>query len=811
MANGAPIGLAPFLLPLHSHWEPDDLPPFEIEMGTVEFVVKNYLGGDADAVLLDDPLKYDVLLLPPTHLCKEPSSTSCNYLCQESLTHIFFASYDWPRAENAKWHQHIDTSWILTIRKQGLRASIDVAFLLFHLPLENNNLATVEFVCVANGIDGTPIFTPECRSFVGCHLDLFLYNVLATLLVCSLPEGAPCSITTRLLAGDNSESLLPEAFIPNPDGGDTPPSFLQAFWVDQMPQHFLWCSVAPAHHWEKEAESYQSLEGEVESNQSSDFEAAGSVSIPPMEVEDPIPDTDLSNTRSQSSLTSNQGSLGQDNSDSESSAPAPDAEGSAALLRKHLESIFNSQDPNSALEEETQEAVEVSDSDFEICKSLYEETNEFPEARFLVDDLRVDDSLSRTYDEALSFMFDIDSCLVHAATPSETALALNGVYMTISHPFSYKRNESSNRLLVKTIRTSESGKAVRQNVDMAKFPNFEIAKLWVSEHAIDFTMNLHVINEEPPSGNMVEEMELYAWNASLNCAKKYFKKSPAFQRWFNDDEKKSHAVSLELKLASTNSFEVRTTSKKTGTQKHLTPTRFSYQTGCLFLEIVWENLIAIASKGVEPESNEIRYPEEFGFSKHLLSSVQEGAVNLCRNSHTVAQAAGFRHNFPQVVPVGRPHFWSQPELHQWINQEHQKSAKRASKKLFNRGAVSSAFATMDIGINFLSVNEDLVLLINGFKAQKVVQQTTKVTVRESKSYYYGLEHPQEEDDETEMLAYDSVSDFDPFPFIGRKTSKVHDHGVVACFSFSCIKLILTGFLFIVSRRRSILWERDGIQ
>ena len=141
-----------------------------------------------------------------------------------------------------------------------------------------------------------------------------------------------------------------------------------------------------------------------------------------------------------------------------------------------------------------------------------------------------------------------------------------------------------------------SGEHVRKNVDMAMFPNFEIAKLWVSGQLIEFSLNLHIINEEPPDGNMVDRIELHAWNAALNCARKHFKKSPVFQLWLNDDAKKIYADGLEHKLASANSFEVRPDNNNPGNKKHLVPLRFTHMIGCLFLEIVWENLIAMARK-----------------------------------------------------------------------------------------------------------------------------------------------------------------------------------------------------------------------
>jgi hypothetical protein len=52
---------------------------------------------------------------------------------------------------------------------------------------------------------------------------------------------------------------------------------------------------------------------------------------------------------------------------------------------------------------------------------------------------------------------------------------------------------------------------------MARFPTSEAKG--VSEHAIDFTMNLHIIDEEPPvNGNILTDIQLYAWNAALNLA-----------------------------------------------------------------------------------------------------------------------------------------------------------------------------------------------------------------------------------------------------------------------------------------------------
>lgn len=744
MTNETPDILVPFLGPLRALWEPaDDLPPSEIAMGTVGFVLVNYLGPGFGEVFLDDLQKYNVFLLPPIDECS--ATTPRNFISQASLTHLFFSAHHWRREHSHLWHKHIQDSWILTIRKTGRRTSDDVAFLLFHLHQEKNDLATVEFVCVANGIDGTPSCTPERKSFAGCHLDLFLYNVLATVLLSSLPEGDPCSIITLRSPDDDNAASLPRTFTPILEEGDVPASLLHKFWVDKKAEHFLWRTLAR-----------NSVEEEKEGG-CLDYVPVTSDSTPQMEVE---------------------------NSDEESSTTPSYDEGSADLLRKHVNSIFKSHDPNSYLEEETQEPVEVSDSDFEKCKCLYEETIKFPEAPFLVDNQRDDVSLSQTYDEALSLKFDIDSCLVHAATPSETASALEGAFMTISHPHCYKRNKASNRLLVKTVYTSQSGKAVGKDSDMAKFPNFEIAKLWVSEHSTDFTMNLHIINEQPPPSNMVDEPELYAWNASLNRARNCFKESPAFHRWLNDDDKKIHAVSLGYKLASTNSFEVRISGTKS--KKNHTPVRFNYQAGCLFLEIVWEYLIAIARKEVEPECTEIRYPEVYGSSKLRLSSLQEAAENLWRKSHTVAQAAGFRHDFPDVVPVGRPHFWSQKELHRWINQEHQKITKSARRKLFRDGAIPSVFASVDIGINFLSNNPNLLFLINGFKAQAIVRKTTKITVLESQSYYDALEHTDEQDVETEMSDNDPVPPFDPNPFLGKKTAKVRNLGDVACTFAFCI-------------------------
>jgi hypothetical protein len=770
MASGVP-----FLRSLANLWEPEDsLPPSEILLGTVAFVFQNYCG-EIDAVLLDDLLKYRVFLLPPIYLCHESSAT--NFLSQVDLTALFFAAHKWPRQKSDEWHKHMDSSWILTIRKETVRGAKvinnhqDVAFLLFHLPSDKNDLdasdnnsfddnnAIVEFVCVANGLDGTISFTPERKSYEGLNLDFFLFNVLGALLSSSLPEDAPCSITTLLIPNDDNQALLPPAFVllPQVGEGEAPASFLQDFWNDEIPEHFNWNQQE-----EEEASSnYSSTsmqDEEVEEEEYVEEEASSMLVISDDDQQDGTP---LPNNDEDSAATNDEG---------------PDA-----LLRKQVDIIFNSHDPNSFLEEEIQDRDEISDSDFEKCKSLYEQFNQFPEAFSLVDDPRVDSPKATIFNEALSMMFDIDSCLVHAATPSETAMALNGVFLTVNHPFSFKRNAASNRLLVKTEKTLPSGQTKCEYVDMAKFPNIEIAKLSVSEHSIEFTMNMHIIDEQPPSGNIVEGMEMYAWNAALNCARKHYKNSPFYQSWLAHDDKKVHAQELEFRLSSTNAFEVRPSSPKPGFEKkHYTPIRFSYLSGCLFLIIVWEKLLAIASKDLEPHSTDIRYPEEFGSSQVRQSSIQEAAANLYRTSHTVAQSAGFRHQFPSVVPLARPPLSDKRELHRWINREHQISTKRAASKLFSKVASSSAVATLDIGINFLSVNKDLLILLNGFKAQKIVRATTKVTVEQSKAYYHTLEHPEEQDVVTEPPG---SAQPDPFSFVGRKTSRVSNLGVASWFFF----------------------------
>jgi hypothetical protein len=508
--------------------------------------------------------------------------------------------------------------------------------------------------------------------------------------------------------------------------------------------------------------------------------------------EEDIPNTIVSNPELQAPASLNLGDPNVENTDTNSiyepSVPPSNAEGPAILLCKHVEKIFKSRDSNSNHVEETM----MSDSEFEKCQSLYESINELPDVKFLVGDPSVTDESTKAFDESLELKFDIDSCLVHAPTPYETAGAFNGIHMCICHPYGFKRNSTSNRILVKTALTS-SGKTVRKNVDMARFPNFEVAKLCVSEHAIDFTMNLHIIDEEPPvNGNILTDIQLYAWNAALNLARNRFSISPFF-RFCSENEDHAHtAKDLRYVMSVTPAFEVQTSHTKL-VKKQLTPVRFNYPTGLLFLEIVWENLRAIASKEVEPQQTEIRFYDGHGSSKIRLSSIQEAAVQLYNCSHTVAQAAGFRHNFPCVIPVDRPSLSSQPELHRWINQEHQKSALTARRKLFSTSACASAFATLDIGINFLSNNPGVVFLMDGFKAQTIVRQTTKVNVEESASYYRGLEHLEEQVDETELPVGHDV--FDPRPLLSQKVSKASNLSIVALFSFSCILLFSHAFSF----------------
>jgi hypothetical protein len=774
-----------FLAPLEDFWDSNEQPPLEIELGTVEEVCEIFCAERKSGALDNGLLKYHVFLLPPSTLCKAGDT---NFLSQEDLTHVFFSEYHPLRQQNPKFHSHMVSSWILTIRKPTLQRNklvvdaTDVAFLLFHLPHDNHN-ALVEFICVANGIDGSPTFTPERRSFTGLDLENFLCTVLRSLLLKCSPEGASCSITGPLLTG--ASACLPNNFVQEPQvqDGYTPACFLKEFWGTVCPQLNVQVCSSESLPAMEEGDLTQAMEISFRSDEEDEEEFLhhnlGDSSIDSCEY-DPV-DEDEEMQRN------NPEDFNMDNSGSETSDSPVNNELPAEALRKRIESIFLPPDSNLDLDQDLQDPAELSVSELEKVKAVYDEYNRFSVARPLVGGRSADETESSTFDQALQLKLDTDSCLVHASTPGDTASTFNGVHMIINHPYGVKRNSHANRILVSTRKTLSSGRSVPKYVDMAKFRNFEIAKLYVSEHHLDFTMNLHIIEEETPSKgkSMVSEATLFAWKASLNFARLHYQSSPIYLEWLHDPEKKPHATEMAFKLASICAFDVQKTRSQTDFDKHLPPVKFRYLSGCLFLKIVWEKLVVLSSKQYAPRSG-------LGSSKLQLSSIQEAALALVLKSHTVAQSAGFRHEFPSYTPADRPSISSKPELHHWMNQEHQKAARIARSKIFSNHACPSAFATLDVGFNFLSDDPKVLFLVDAFKAQTILKRTTKVKVHESESYYRGPEHPQqpeEQSDPSDQLDDEAGSSpTAPRDLVGRKVQKVSNLSIAVSHSPSFILL-----------------------
>jgi hypothetical protein len=107
-------------------------------------------------------------------------------------------------------------------------------------------------------------------------------------------------------------------------------------------------------------------------------------------------------------------------------------------------------------------------------------------------------------------------------------------------------------------------------------------------------------------------------------------------------------------------FEVQTSHTKL-VKKQLTPVRFNYPTGLLFLEIVWKTFV----KPQRNHKNKIRFYDGHG-SQIRLSSIQEAAVQLYNCSHTVAWLVFAIISLVWSQLIGL--LSSQPELHRWIRE-----------------------------------------------------------------------------------------------------------------------------------------------
>jgi hypothetical protein len=364
---------------------------------------------------------------------------------------------------------------------------------------------------------------------------------------------------------------------------------------------------------------------------------------------------------------------------------------------------------------------------------------------------------------------DTDSGSAHGPTPGTVVSSFKGhpnCSITIISPDRFKRNDLSARIHVKPTRacrpTHKDGSSPK-TTDMAKFPNFELGKVCVSDCSIEFTMNLHLLQEN--LGSMCEEIYLTAWNAALNRARKNCRDSLACSFCGDESIKKD----LASRLNDSCEFEL----KSPGSKEEATRPQqicFKHPTGCLFLQIAWEMLGGFLVPGSGPSGQEHRMGNWLHSSDHEKQQIEKAALDLFHDSHTVMQAAGFRHkHHVMILDQPRPRFSNQSAFHQWLNLHCQIFMKGAVGNFFVSGVPPGVFTSLDLGINFYSTHEGLFVLINGNKAQCIVNKQTMVSTQSARSHCCNLSNPTDGVVPAEM---DAPPFSNPDDLVGRGVSVV---------------------------------------
>lgn len=661
-------------------------------------------------------------------------------------------------------------SWMITVRMISPRTrgsakqeGNDVAFALFH---HEHEKTVVEMVCVANGKDSTPKREQVDESHLKCGLQELLIRLIQCLLVRSFAR------TTHIIA----------ALVPS---GEEPLDSIyghlfQGCEVCKGPASTtVWFNHLYKKHWAEEGEctEYSQKIG-VRAMTSARWTASicptpkrpGSLVTDLYEKPCALPESqhadggnietgstdaerrDMKNKETDANIEEEQldvrGQLStkrdesflQDQSDTGQTAWMED--GSDMEVKENDYDMDGQMEEDSNAPDSLQDQVEriyneveegdngdLTDQQFANIRKEYGEESNLPQGRALPE-------LHGAIDAQISITLDIDSGLVHGPTPFKTASAFNpynNCYIDIKSPNRWHRNKLGTRLHVKKgqdfhPKNKKDGSCPKK-LDMADFPNFEVGTLYVSNYHIRFTMYLHLIQEN--LSTLCDQINIGAWNAALNSAKNNYEDTLAFKECTDGSIKED----LVTRLNDTCDFELVDDKKA---KKGTAPTiRFKYKTGCLFFKIVWEKLQNFGLGVEEALGKEHRMGDWLHCGNHQKEEIQKAAEDLYNYSHTVVQAAGYRHHYRpyKTSNDGRPPFSEQRAFHQWLNAEYQEYMKAAVRNLFVDAVHPDVRIFLDLGMNFKSEKEEFFVMINGYKAERILKGQIKVLSQVARAYY----------------------------------------------------------------------------
>lgn len=754
-------------------------PPSEISLGSVAQILASLLQGNRDARGLSVDLhssQCHVFLLPPKHFCV-PSPQHLSSL--EALTCVYSTCHRWPR-NASKFRAHMEESWILTVRMKtqrdrGNRPPLDhdVAFVLFHL---RHGKLLVEFLCVADGTQSTPKKSDADGSHRNCGLELFLIDVVQRLLVVGF-VGTTFTMAAWLGSDDPLLGTHVDMFHPATEGA--------ALTRRPVPSELLF-----EDHWSTVVDHQEHrfvlpVEGGAPSvfarNQAAHSVVTDVVARPlqpPLQLErappPTPPDSPAENSASRASASAvTAGEIADLDMESFHTneegcdydfAPTPPASPAAIRASPALASAHTASESADSHTESVDADDEGSEDDCApdlqaLAKMLFENLADgdaaaLTDVEFQTIAERYDKNmmlplscpLPELHDDLESFVavkLDIDSGLAHGPTPFTVVSSFRShpnCSITIFSPDRVKRNDKSTRIHVKpsrAFRPSYKDGSSPKTIDMAKFPNFELGKVCVSDCGIEFTLNLHLLQEN--LGSLGQEIYIITWNAALNSARNNYRASSAYVNC--DDE--SIKADLASRLNDSCEFELKSAP---GESKDVSSRPqnicFKHLTGCLFLQIVWEQLHLFGTEGLGPIGQEHRAGNWLHSSEHEKKQIEKAAVELFHHSHTVMQAAGFRHKcHALILDQPRPLLSQQRAFHGWLNLHYQSFMKAAVANFFIPGVTSNVFTSLDLGINFFSRSDECFVLINGYKAQRIVNQQTMVRTEDARSYYSNLQDP----------------------------------------------------------------------
>lgn len=745
-----------------TNWAEEQLPPLEIPLGTLAETVDGLLGAGGKGhcgLYKTHSNDYQVFLLPPEKLCAVGTT---NLLSLDAMTCIYTSYYGRP-ALDLKWHSHVKKSWVISVRLKTKRdrrlwqQDNDVAFVLFHL---QEGKTVMEFLCVADGTDSTPKFAEGNGSHRNCGLQTLLIEFLRKLLETS------SSRDTHAL----------ETILSTRDPEDTN-------CVDMSSTAERKCRLVDQKHlyedyWKTVAESggyIWVLQLEGRENQSKgrgtlvidlhesphNYAAWGGSSV-----------RDITSGAPKGLEKEDDIAMVEEEENLDTGEVAKIFEGGREFMRESMgaaqeeetgnsrdeqdEGEENGEEENTPMEDEDALSVEeglqglikrlysrlvekdledLADNDFDEIKEVYSMNSLLPESYPIT-------QISEEVDAYIGIKLDIDSGIAHGPTPFAVISvfkAYPNCYIVVNSPDSFKRNTLSTRIHVKTsadYQPAYKDGSCPNKLDMAQYPNFEVGKVCVSNRHIEFTMNLHLLQES--LGSMIGDIHIAAWNAALNCARRDYRESFAFRTFVDDDIKED----LTSRLNDSCEFELKKNHEgNQGGGIRPQQIRFKYHTGCLYFLVVWEMLQNMALEGLGLTNRNHRLGAAWLHSSgDKQQEIRKAAKDLFHDTHTVVQAAGFRHDYqPVLLGQIRPQLCHQQEFHRWLNENYQEYMKAAVFNFFVDQVPPGVFTSLDVGVNFFSKRKDLWVLIDGKKAQGIVTKQTMVKTEVARKYYLDLE------------------------------------------------------------------------